>query len=198
MGERDDPSLKLLQNKLHLSEAEMDKFSAKGTPFDRPFFGKPIRQRVASLTGGYFGDDEYRKRMGEYFDIAQKEQNTLRDENELRADPNLKSNKEKLTDRLGHLRNLKKGGADDELIGRATKDALDEYRKAQGGPIGMAGAAVAGSEEAYSIVAKAQMGAAAAGNDTATTNAILEKSFPELIKAVEKLNPNWRKADAAI
>ena len=35
-----------------------------------------------------------------------------------------------------------------------------------------------------------------AGNDTAATNEILSRQFPELINAVKGLNPNWRRADS--
>ena len=123
------------------------------------------------------------------------------------ADPSLKTNKEKLTEKLHAIGDTQKDiDADKDLTaeqkasyrektGRATKDALDDYQKAQGGPAGMAGAATAGSAEAYSVIAGAQMGAAS--DSTAETNAILQAQFPELIQAVKGLNPNWRKADSA-
>jgi hypothetical protein len=126
----------------------------------------------------------------------------------LLQDPNLKTNKEKLNEKLHQIGDTQKDIDADkglsaeekasyrEKSARAAQEAIEDYKKAQhGGAVGMAGAAESGSAEAYSVIAQARMGAQGAENDTATTNALLEKNLPELIDAVKSLNPNWRKAD---
>jgi hypothetical protein len=114
-----------------------------------------------------------------------------------------RTNWEKLNDDLKDIEKLKTAQAydltdkthNDVIAGRATEDALEEYKRAQhGGAVGMAGAYEAHSREAYAVVAGAQMGAAAE-DSTEKTNELLEHHFPDLIAAVKALQPHWREAD---
>jgi hypothetical protein len=187
----DSHRLSLLREKLKLSDAQMEGMS------NRSAFG--TYTPVESFQPDYFRKhDKYVEYVKQYEKLMQKDEGSATLRSEFENDPSLKTYREKLDERLKHYGEALKDGGNPILIGRAGREAIDEYNKAQGGQAGFAGMAVAGSEEAYSIIAHARMGAAGLGNDTAKTNAILEKQFPELIDAVKNTKPDWKKADTAI
>jgi hypothetical protein len=110
----------------------------------------------------------------------------------------LRTNKEKLTDDLTHIKKMKDAGAiTGGVAGRAGFEAISEFTKSQGGAVGMAGAMQQGSVGAYSVIAGAQMAAAGAQDAQAVTDDILSKGFADLIEAVNSIKPDWRKADTA-
>jgi hypothetical protein len=180
-----------------LAMAERHDMEVAGKP-DESWSDWLLDTSYAATKRGLHQTEGYEKPLADRAEKRMKQKDSLIARDELMRDPKFRTNRENFTERLSHLDELQKSGADQLIVGRATKDAIDEYHKAQGGAAGMAGAAVAGSAEAYSVVAQAQMGAAGAGNDVATTNDILEKAnFPELLKAVKNIKADWRRADTA-
>lgn len=179
----------------------------------RKFTTWSVLAQEYQLTGGGFGDPEeqtkaYKEAMAEYEADLQSKQKKLVEKAEIQGKGQsqalgLRTNKEKLEGRLKEIDKIKSAGGygetnkENEVIaGRAAHEAIDEYKKAQGmDKVNMAGAAQYGSVEAYSTIAQSQMGAAAAENSTAETNALLEKHFPDLIQAVKSLKPDWRRAE---
>jgi hypothetical protein len=157
---------------------------------------------------GWRADDAaYERDMAEYMKNVGEHEKKAREDAALKRQggeeaKGLRTNREKLDDRLKEIEKIRGAGGYDlsdaahneQIAGRATQEALEAYRKAQGGAVGMAAAMTAGSVGAYGVVAQAQMGAAAE-DSTAQTNALLEQHFPELIAAVKALQPHWREAD---
>lgn len=130
------------------------------------------------LTGGGFGDskeqtDKYQAAMSEVKDSLDEQKKSiveraaLRDQGGKEAQ-GLRTNKEKLSDRMSEIKKIEDvggyGGTDAE-----NKDYADRARKKAekelgSKPAGMAGAVASGSQEAYSLVAQAQMAAQGAGS----------------------------------